>query len=65
MKVVLLMNLEGAITGKCGDIVSVDNETALMLMNFLLVEKYMPPSRPKRKPIIVHTRSSKCINEQK
>ena len=62
MKVRLLIDLQGAVNGRKGDVKDVDNETGNMLISFLLVEIYHRTPRPKRKPIIVHTR---CIKEQK
>ena len=65
MKVRLLIDLQGAVNGRKGEVKDVDNETGQMLVSFMLVELYQRTPRPKRKPIIVHTRSSKCIKEQK
>jgi len=65
MRIKLLMNLEGAATGKTGDVVTVDTDTALMLINFQLAEQYVFKPRPKRPPIVIHTRSSKCTKEPK
>ena len=62
MRVKLLIDLQGAVNGKKGDIVPTDEETGRMLIAFMLVEKVVYQYRPKYKPIIVHTR---CIKEQK
>lgn len=59
MRVKLLIDLQGAVNGKKGDIVPVDEETGRMLITFQLVEKVVYKYKPKYKPIIVHTRCQK------
>ena len=62
MTIKFLMNVGGFINANEGDIRNVTEETARMYIGYMIAEEFIPPPRPRRKPIIVHTR---CIQKQK